>query len=92
MKRIFLGTVCRNFGTVVRIKLKGRRRLWLCFSVGNLNRNCPQHITPRYTSEEIRELNAPLYEHIAKLEAEFVEKHTPDLENLPERETIPHSL
>ncbi|MBI4468738.1 MAG: pyridoxamine 5'-phosphate oxidase family protein, partial [Acidobacteria bacterium] len=25
--------------------------------------NCPQHITPRYTIEEIRELNAPLNEH-----------------------------
>ncbi len=33
--------------------------------------NCPQHITPRYTIEEIRELNAPLYEHVAKLEAEI---------------------
>ncbi len=33
--------------------------------------NCPQHITPRYTIEEIRGLNAPLYEHIAKLEAEL---------------------
>lgn len=33
--------------------------------------NCPQHITPRYTIEEIRELNAPLYEHVAKLETEL---------------------
>jgi hypothetical protein len=33
--------------------------------------NCPQHITPRYTIEEIRALNGPLYEHIAKLEAEI---------------------
>ncbi|MBK6314292.1 MAG: pyridoxamine 5'-phosphate oxidase family protein [Blastocatellia bacterium] len=33
--------------------------------------NCPQHITPRYTVEEIREMNAPLVEHIAKLEAEL---------------------
>ncbi len=32
--------------------------------------NCPQHITPRLTIQEVRELNAPLYEHIAKLEAE----------------------
>lgn len=32
--------------------------------------NCQQHITPRYTIEEIRELNSPLYEHIAKLEPE----------------------
>ncbi|HWQ34978.1 MAG TPA: hypothetical protein VNQ79_19190 [Blastocatellia bacterium] len=33
--------------------------------------NCPQHITQRFTLEEIRELNAPLYERIAKLEAEL---------------------
>jgi len=33
--------------------------------------NCPQHITPRFTMEEIREINAPLYEHIAQLEAEI---------------------
>ncbi len=33
--------------------------------------NCPQHITQRFTIEEIRELNAPLYEHIAQLEAEI---------------------
>ena len=33
--------------------------------------NCPQHITQRFTLEEIRELNAPLFEHVAKLEAEI---------------------
>jgi hypothetical protein len=33
--------------------------------------NCPQHITPRYTIEEVRALNAPLYEQIAKLDAEI---------------------
>ena len=33
--------------------------------------NCPQHITPRYTIEEVREMNEPLYEHIARLEAEI---------------------
>ncbi len=33
--------------------------------------NCPQHITQRFTLEEIRELNAPLYDHVAKLEAEI---------------------
>lgn len=38
--------------------------------------NCPQHITPRYTIEEIRELNAPLYEHVAKLEAEIARLKT----------------
>ncbi|MBC7797244.1 MAG: pyridoxamine 5'-phosphate oxidase family protein [Pyrinomonadaceae bacterium] len=33
--------------------------------------NCPQHITQRFTIEEIREINAPLYEHIEKLETEI---------------------
>ncbi|MFN0123456.1 MAG: pyridoxamine 5'-phosphate oxidase family protein [Blastocatellia bacterium] len=33
--------------------------------------NCPQHITQRFTIEEIRELNAPLYEQVASLEAEI---------------------
>lgn len=33
--------------------------------------NCPQHITPRFTIGEIKEINAPLYEHIARLEVEL---------------------
>lgn len=33
--------------------------------------NCPQHITPRFTIEEIKAINQPLYEHIEKLEAEI---------------------
>lgn len=33
--------------------------------------NCPQHITPRYTIEEIRKIVAPLNEHIEKLEREI---------------------
>ncbi len=33
--------------------------------------NCPQHITPRFTVEEIREMNQPLYKQIEKLEAEI---------------------
>jgi uncharacterized protein len=35
------------------------------------NWNCPQHITPRYTLEEIKEMNQSLYEYIAKLEQEI---------------------
>jgi len=35
--------------------------------------NCPQHITPRYTMDEVRRMNAPLYEHIEKLEIEIEE-------------------
>lgn len=34
--------------------------------------NCPQHITPRFTMEEIQTMNAPIYEHVAKLEAELM--------------------
>ncbi len=33
--------------------------------------NCPQHITPRYTMEEMWEMITPLYEHIEKLEKEI---------------------
>lgn len=33
--------------------------------------NCPQHITPRFTSEEIEMMNQPLYKKIEKLEAEI---------------------
>ena len=32
--------------------------------------NCPQHITPRYTMEELQEVLAPIREKLAKLEAE----------------------
>jgi uncharacterized protein len=33
--------------------------------------NCPRHITPRFTLEEMREINQPLHEHIEKLESEI---------------------
>jgi predicted pyridoxine 5'-phosphate oxidase superfamily flavin-nucleotide-binding protein len=33
--------------------------------------NCPKHITPRYTAEEIHKLVAPLKERIADLEAKL---------------------
>ena len=35
--------------------------------------NCPQHITPRYTIEEVRKMTAPMTEHIEKLEKEIEE-------------------
>ena len=35
--------------------------------------NCPQHITPRYTMDEIEQMIVPMSEHIAKLEAEIRE-------------------
>lgn len=33
--------------------------------------NCPQHITPRFTIDEVKAINAPLYEYVEKLEAEI---------------------
>lgn len=33
--------------------------------------NCPQHITPRYTIEEVRALIQPLNDHVRKLENEI---------------------
>jgi len=35
--------------------------------------NCQQHITPRFTMEEIQEMNRPLQEHIARLETELTQ-------------------
>jgi BMFP domain-containing protein YqiC len=36
--------------------------------------NCPQHITPRFTAEEIDKLVAPLHARIAELEARLKEQ------------------
>jgi uncharacterized protein len=36
--------------------------------------NCPQHITPRYTAEEIKDAIAPLQQRIAELEAQLKAK------------------
>lgn len=38
--------------------------------VEGLDWNCPQHIVPRYTEEEIAEATRPLHERLAALEAE----------------------
>ncbi len=35
--------------------------------------NCPQHITPRFTMDEVKTMIAPLNEHIEKLEREIEE-------------------
>lgn len=43
--------------------------------------NCPQHITPRYTMEEIRKMTEPLQEHIAKLEKEIEDLRAKDIQN-----------
>jgi uncharacterized protein len=41
--------------------------------VEGLDWNCPQHITPRFTEEEVREMARPLVERIESLERENAE-------------------
>ncbi len=42
--------------------------------------NCPQHITARYTLEEVRAVTAPLTTRIAELEAELARRPAPPAE------------
>jgi predicted pyridoxine 5'-phosphate oxidase superfamily flavin-nucleotide-binding protein len=42
----------------------------MVFDIDAYDWNCPQHITPRYTAEEINEAFVPQREHIAHLEQE----------------------
>lgn len=39
--------------------------------------NCPQHITPRFTEAEVREMTAPLVARLAALQAQIDEKGVP---------------
>lgn len=57
--------------TVPNYKAKIERAMIL--HVEAFDWNCPQHITPRYTMDEIKQMVAPMNEHIAKLEAEIEE-------------------
>jgi predicted pyridoxine 5'-phosphate oxidase superfamily flavin-nucleotide-binding protein len=45
----------------------------MIFNIEAYDWNCPQHITPRYTLEDIQEAFAGQRDHIAKLEAEIKE-------------------
>jgi uncharacterized protein len=53
--------------------------------------NCPQYITPRFTMEEIQVMNASLYEHVAKLEAELMRHRQAQTASLPTK-NVGHSL
>ena len=57
--------------TVPDYKAKNERAMIL--HVEAFDWNCPQHITQRYTMDEIKQMLAPMSEHIAKLEAEIAE-------------------
>lgn len=50
---------------------KFRPERMIVFHVESFDWNCPQHITPRYTAEEIEVIMKPQQEHIAQLEAEI---------------------
>ena len=52
---------------------KFRPERMMVFQVEAYDWNCPQHITPRFTVEEIEEVLKPQYEHIKSLEAEIAE-------------------
>lgn len=43
----------------------------MVFHIEAYDWNCPQHITPRYTKEEVEEAFLPQQEYMAKLEAEI---------------------
>jgi len=57
--------------TVPDYKAKNERAMIL--HVEAFDWNCPQHITQRYTMDEIKQMLAPMSEHIAKLESEIAE-------------------
>lgn len=50
---------------------KFRPERMLIFHVESFDWNCPQHIIPRYTAEEIEVMMKPQKEYIAQLEAEI---------------------
>lgn len=57
-----------------QLDLKGYKFIperMMVFNIEAYDWNCPQHITPRYTVEEINEAFAPQQEYISKLEAEI---------------------
>ena len=54
---------------------KARIERALLITVGAFDWNCPQHITPRFTAEEVEDANAPLRTRIAELESQL--QHEP---------------
>ncbi|WP_034045525.1 pyridoxamine 5'-phosphate oxidase family protein [Wocania ichthyoenteri] len=52
---------------------KFRPELMMVFHIEAYDWNCPQHITPRYTVEEINHAFLPQQDYISKLEAELKE-------------------
>jgi predicted pyridoxine 5'-phosphate oxidase superfamily flavin-nucleotide-binding protein len=57
--------------TFARIAGDGRPERVYLLHVEGLDWNCPQHITPRFTEEEVREMARPLVAKIEELEREI---------------------
>ena len=65
-------TAAEDAATLERLGLPGYRakvERGLLIAVEAFDWNCPQHLTPRFTAEEIAEAVAPLHARIAELEA-----------------------
>lgn len=56
---------------------RGRVERGFIITVVAFDWNCPQHITPRYTLDEVRAMTAPLTARIAALEAELARGPAP---------------
>ncbi len=52
--------------------------------------NCPQYITPRFTSAEIEKYVAPLKTRIAELEARLATQESNDTKPLPQMKEVTH--
>lgn len=52
----------------------GRVERLVLITVEAFDWNCPQHITPRYSEAEVREVIAPLRERIAELERQLAQR------------------
>ena len=56
--------------TFARVASDGRAERVFVLRVEGLDWNCPQHITPRFTEDEVREIARPLVEKLEALEKE----------------------
>jgi uncharacterized protein len=67
---------------IERLTLPGYRakvERGLVIAVEAFDWNCPQHITPRFTEEEVAAAVAPLHARVAELEAELARARLPPL-------------
>jgi hypothetical protein len=65
--------------TVARLAVPGYRakvERGILIAVEAFDWNCPQHITPRFTAEEVAEAMAPLRARVAELEAALASRET----------------